>query len=273
MARLAGKFVGILVVEVAEERADALVVELTALKNVGLRWSSSARDSRAQHPSTRLDLELLGADHPGIVAEISAALAARRIGIEELSTDIRDAPMAGGMLFEARAVLDAPPATSVDDLRSMLEAFADELMVEIRLSETESGHASLIPGRTTVVCDGDFETSSTRSVVGWRVASADSQELGQAGGDRPAPGRALRRGPEQQAAYDDRVVRIPNARAVARIFTSTEGTVERAMKARKRMSAAEVTSRPVWAMPSTTARSVSSCSSYDSRIRDRMNTS
>jgi len=45
--------------------------------------------------------------------------------------------MSGGQLFEARAVLEAPPTTSADDLRSMLEAIADELMVEIRLSDAE----------------------------------------------------------------------------------------------------------------------------------------
>ena len=48
---------------------------------------------------------------------------------------VREAPMAGGMLFEARAVLEVPPATSTESLRSLLEALADELMVEISLSE------------------------------------------------------------------------------------------------------------------------------------------
>ena len=83
----------------------------------------------------RLQLELLGADHPGIVAEVSASLAARGVSIEELTTDVREAPMAGGTLFEARAVLTAPPTTSIEALGSMLEGLADELMVEIRLSE------------------------------------------------------------------------------------------------------------------------------------------
>ncbi|HEY2880726.1 glycine cleavage system protein R [Nocardioides sp.] len=136
MARLAGKFAGVLLVEVADERAEALVADLTALKDVGLEVLLERTDMPAEHPSLRLSLELLGADHPGIVAEISAALAAQRIGIEELSTDVREAPMAGGMLFEARAVLEAPPATSTEQLRTMLEALADELMVEIRLSDT-----------------------------------------------------------------------------------------------------------------------------------------
>jgi glycine cleavage system regulatory protein len=42
------------------------------------------------------------------------------------------------MLFEAHAVLEAPPQTSVEDLRSELEAIADELMVEIRLSDADA---------------------------------------------------------------------------------------------------------------------------------------
>jgi glycine cleavage system regulatory protein len=138
MARLAGKFAGVLLVEVADERAEALVADLTALKDIGLEVLLERTDMPAEHPSLRLSLELLGADHPGIVAEISAALAAQRIGIEELSTDVREAPMAGGMLFEARAVLEAPPTTSTEELRTMLEALADELMVEIRLSDAEA---------------------------------------------------------------------------------------------------------------------------------------
>ena len=78
---------------------------------------------------------MIGADHPGIVAEVSASLAGCGVSIEELTTDVRDAPMAGGTLFEARAVLAAPPTTSTEALGSMLEGLADELMVEIRLSE------------------------------------------------------------------------------------------------------------------------------------------
>ena len=135
MARLAGKFAGILLVEVDEDRAKALVAELCALEHIGLQVTLARTDPPVEHESQRLSLELLGADHPGIVAEISAALAERGIGIDELTSDVREAPMAGGMLFEARAVLQAPPETSTESLRSTLEALADELMVEIRLSD------------------------------------------------------------------------------------------------------------------------------------------
>ncbi len=135
MSRLAGKFAGIVLVAVADERHDALVADLTALNTQGLQVAVERTDEPVERESQRLQLELLGADHPGIVAEISSSLAARHVSIEELSTDVRDAPMAGGTLFEARAVLNAPPTTSTDELRAMLEGLAHELMVEIRLSD------------------------------------------------------------------------------------------------------------------------------------------
>jgi len=135
MSRLAGKFAGIVLVSVADGRLDALAADLRALEDQGLQVAIERTDEPVERDSLRLHLELLGADHPGIVAEVSAALAARGVSIEELTTDVHEAPMAGGMLFEARAVLTAPPTTRTETLGSMLEGLADELMVEIRLSE------------------------------------------------------------------------------------------------------------------------------------------
>jgi glycine cleavage system regulatory protein len=135
MSRLAGKFAGIVLVTVADERFDALVADLTALEDQGLQVALERIDEPVERESLQLYLELLGADHAGIVAEVSASLASRGVSISELSTDVRDAPMAGGTLFEAHAVLDAPPATSTQELRSVLEDLANDLMVDIRLSD------------------------------------------------------------------------------------------------------------------------------------------
>lgn len=135
MSRLAGKFAGIVLVSVAERRLDALTADLGALETQGLQVVLERTGEPVRRESVRLHLELLGADHRGIVAEVSAALAASGVSIEELTTDVREAPMAGGTLFEAHAVLAAPPTTSMETLGSLLEGLADELMVEIRLFE------------------------------------------------------------------------------------------------------------------------------------------
>ncbi len=134
MARLSGMFAGIVQVTVADDRLDALLTDLETLNTDGLEVAVERTDAAAEPETQRLQLELLGADRPGIVAEISSALAEQGVNIEELATDVRDAPMAGGVLFEATAVLVAPPDTSASALRSVLEKLADELMVDIKLS-------------------------------------------------------------------------------------------------------------------------------------------
>lgn len=135
MARLGGKFAGILLVDVPDARADGLAADLAALKDAGLVVTLERTDEPAPASAVRWSLELLGADRPGIVAEVSAALAREQVSIEELATDVREAPMAGGLLFEAHAVLVAGSDASVEAVRSVLEAIADELMVEINLSD------------------------------------------------------------------------------------------------------------------------------------------
>lgn len=135
LARLAGKFAGIAVVSVPDAAAAALEADLGALADQGLQVLVESTDEHPEHAAVSLTLDLLGADHPGIVSEISTVLAERDVNIEELSTDVRDAPMSGGSLFEAHARLSAPGSLSSDDLRSTLEQLADELMVEIRLTD------------------------------------------------------------------------------------------------------------------------------------------
>ena len=89
----------------------------------------------AAPPRHTLHLELVGQDRPGIVHDIAHALAVHGVSIEELSTETRSASMGGGQLFEARATLAVPPDVALDDLRTGLEALADELMVDLHLEQ------------------------------------------------------------------------------------------------------------------------------------------
>jgi glycine cleavage system regulatory protein len=135
LARLAGRFAGIVEASVPDERYAALVAELVALEDQGLHVTivgEEPPEPEATEGEAFL-LELLGNDHPGIVAEISAVLAEHRISIDELQTEVREAPMAGGHLFHARALLVAPP-DETDALRAALEGLADELMVDLTLT-------------------------------------------------------------------------------------------------------------------------------------------
>ena len=80
-----------------------------------------------------VSLEVTGQDHPGIVRDLSHALAALGISIEEMRSETRSASMSGGALFNASLRLSVPSSVSVDDLRESLEALANEIMVDIEL--------------------------------------------------------------------------------------------------------------------------------------------
>jgi glycine cleavage system regulatory protein len=83
-------------------------------------------------------LDLIGHDHPGIVRDISRALAQLGVNIEELETDVTSAPMSGDSLFRAHVTLGVPADVTVDQLRSVLEELAWELMVDLALNEDVS---------------------------------------------------------------------------------------------------------------------------------------
>jgi glycine cleavage system regulatory protein len=82
-----------------------------------------------------LKLELVGNDRPGIVRDISRVLAGCGVSIVELDTEIVSGAMSGGDLFQARALLQVPAALATDELRQMLEALANELMVDVALGD------------------------------------------------------------------------------------------------------------------------------------------
>ena len=82
----------------------------------------------------QLTIDLLGNDHPGIVREVSTVLSRHDLSIETMTTGTREAPMAGGLLFEAHVVVDVPAGSDTAALRADLERLAAELLVDIAVA-------------------------------------------------------------------------------------------------------------------------------------------
>lgn len=135
MARLGGRFAGIVQVSVPDRRADELRAALDALgRTTGLQVTVDTAGAEPEPTGTRLVVSLVGADRPGLVHAVASALADVRANIEELATSATSAPMSGEPLFEATATVVLPTEVDQQELRERLEALAGRLMVDIELS-------------------------------------------------------------------------------------------------------------------------------------------
>jgi glycine cleavage system regulatory protein len=130
MARLAGQFAGIVLVEAPESLLD----DLRALEAQGLRILVQG-GAAAEAIGERLTLEVVGNDRPGIVRDITAVVAANGINIEELTTGVLSGSFSGELLFKATAVLRSPDTAAVEAMRAGLERLGNELMVDIQAAE------------------------------------------------------------------------------------------------------------------------------------------
>jgi len=134
MCRLGGEFAGLLRVHVPSEGRAALEGALSKLGDLTVVVHSDESSRPAGKPQLA-SLEVVGHDRPGIVREITHALAARGVNVEELATECVSAPMSGESLFQARAKLLLPENVTVNELRQSLEQAVSGLTVEVTLEE------------------------------------------------------------------------------------------------------------------------------------------
>jgi glycine cleavage system regulatory protein len=139
MCRLGGEFAGLARVSVPADKQAALSEALQSLQSQGL--SVVVKTDEGEPSPAALDLlhlDLVGHDRPGIVREITSALAAQGVNVEELATEVVSAPMSGESLFQAHATLSLPVDCDHGALREQLERIAANLMVDLSL-ETPKG--------------------------------------------------------------------------------------------------------------------------------------
>lgn len=132
MSRLGGQFAGILRVQVPADKEASLISALKELKGKGLSVDLNS-DSAATTPEAAelRQLEIVGQDRPGIVQQISRALAAHGVNVEELETECVSAAMSGEMLFKAQATVRVPATANLSALKTALEKIASDLIVEV----------------------------------------------------------------------------------------------------------------------------------------------
>ena len=129
MATMAGKFAGIVRIDVPAEKSESLQKALQGLRDSGLsvqiELGETTETSQEQHC-----IEVVGNDRPGIVREVTNALASIGINVIDLQTEIEPASMSGGLLFRAKIEIALDAQQSMDLVVKALEDLSPDLMVD-----------------------------------------------------------------------------------------------------------------------------------------------
>jgi len=131
MSRLGGQFAGILRIELPAEKQGSLIRALEALNASGVKVAVQSDEAAVRKGGELRILEVVGHDRPGIVRQISGALARSNVNVEDLSSEVVSAAMSGELLFKARAKLLLPEGCDPLRLQRELEAIAADLIVEL----------------------------------------------------------------------------------------------------------------------------------------------
>lgn len=129
-ATLGGKFIGSVLVDLPEDKVALLEEEAGRMDATGFRVGvlpTAAAPAPAGRP---LAFALVGKDRPGIVREVSTALASLGVSIDDLETGTEEGAMFGGTLFRAKARVLVPASTPLEDVRAVLEDISGEMMVD-----------------------------------------------------------------------------------------------------------------------------------------------
>ncbi|GLS26336.1 glycine cleavage system protein R [Marinibactrum halimedae] len=138
MARWHGKFAGIIAISVAVEHKVSLIEALSGLNDKGIQLQISEGNGTSSSHTSEMGLQLTGPDRPGIVKEVSSALASRGINLLSLTTECGSMPWSGEPLFEAEGHIQPPSNIDLAELDDALDTIADELGIDINLLEVST---------------------------------------------------------------------------------------------------------------------------------------
>lgn len=135
LAHLAGKFAGVVQIQINEDHESDVIASLEGLKAQQIRVfvDHSAASGRTSTSEQTLLFHAVGPDRPGIVREVAHTLAHYGINMEKLDTRLSSMPYSGEPLFEAEGTLTLPAEFDRAALEERLDDIANALAMDISL--------------------------------------------------------------------------------------------------------------------------------------------
>ena len=136
LSRLGGKFAGIVQVEGAEDRLRELQRDLVQIEGLSV-VVESAEEAEQDSQSQQMVLTILGLDRPGIVHEVSSALASQGLNVLNLETEVSKAAMTGRLMFHGQAVIESGGQNDIERLSERLEQVSRDIGIDVELEEED----------------------------------------------------------------------------------------------------------------------------------------
>jgi glycine cleavage system transcriptional repressor len=135
MARLGGEFAMLMLITLSDKEYANLDQDFQALRGEGYQVTllQTEDDSNKYAGWLPYQLEVTGADHEGIIYDISRHLASQGINIESMDTTSTPAPMSGTPLFTMKGVVLVPPKLNFHTWSDALEDIGDKLNVNVSI--------------------------------------------------------------------------------------------------------------------------------------------
>lgn len=134
LSRLGGLYVGSVLVELDEDRVDALREAVRAVDAEGLEVRIAPALEGPAASGDMIQLSLVGQDQPGIVQKVTSVLSGLNVNIETFESRIEAEPHSGAPLFAMEAQLRLPYGLEAEGVQAALEDISAEIMVDISLS-------------------------------------------------------------------------------------------------------------------------------------------
>ncbi len=133
LSRLCGQFTGIVHIAVDSGNKASLISAFEAMSKEGINVTVQNAEGVKTDDIEVNGLQILveANDRPGIIKEISEALAAENVNVDNIDTEVESASMAGYPIFRAHLFLAMPEDLSEDDLEDILEGVSDDVMVSV----------------------------------------------------------------------------------------------------------------------------------------------
>jgi glycine cleavage system transcriptional repressor len=135
MAHLGGEFAMLMLIKVPTADVSELDHDFQPMRSEGYQITLVQTDEEGRKFAGWLpyEIEVTGADHEGIIQQISHHLASQGINIESMDTSAAPAPMSGTPLFTMKGIVLVPPKLNFNTWSDALEEVGDKLNVSVKV--------------------------------------------------------------------------------------------------------------------------------------------